>query len=87
LRLYNRELIDLDKVTNFALSKIGSPYNVEFIDKTLTDRFYCSQLVWRSYLEAGVNLDYNDFDYNDYGIVLVSDLYKSPYLYVVKHFQ
>lgn len=31
----------------------------EFCDKWTTDRFYCSQLVWRGYYDQGVDLDSN----------------------------
>lgn len=33
------------------------PYNTIFTDKYRTDAFYCSQLVWRAWLEQGFNLD------------------------------
>ncbi|HMR68322.1 MAG TPA: carboxypeptidase regulatory-like domain-containing protein, partial [Anaerolineae bacterium] len=34
-------------------------YNTDFINKDDTDKFYCSQLVWKGYERQGVNLETN----------------------------
>lgn len=39
----------------WAKSYIGKPYEVSF-NKWRTDKFYCSQLVWRAWYNAGTNL-------------------------------
>lgn len=42
---------------NYAQKQIGKPYNWAFWEKKATDAFYCSQLVWMSWLEAGVDVE------------------------------
>ena len=83
LRSYYPEKINIDKIVSYALSQLGKGYNTNFTDKETDESFYCTQLVWRAYIEAGINIDYNDHLYNDYNLVLASDIYKSPYLYIV----
>lgn len=46
-----------EQAVDYASSKIGSSYNYNFLNKWNTDKFYCSQLVWRSYMEQGIDLD------------------------------
>lgn len=42
----------------WATKQVGKPYNGSFLNKTKTDSFYCSQLVWAAYkYTAGVDLD------------------------------
>lgn len=38
------------------------PYNWFFLNKFTTNSFYCSQLVWRAWYDAGVNIDRNPYD-------------------------
>jgi cell wall-associated NlpC family hydrolase len=40
-----------------ANSKIGAHYNWNYVDKYRDDKFFCSQLVWWAYNQAGVDLD------------------------------
>lgn len=47
---------DASKAVNYAKSKIGLPYNFNFVWKYAEDTFYCSQLVWRAWNKA--NGDY-----------------------------
>ncbi|MED3648991.1 YiiX/YebB-like N1pC/P60 family cysteine hydrolase [Heyndrickxia sporothermodurans] len=42
-----------------AKSFLNKPYNFAFGNKTTTDKFYCSQLVWRAWQLMGYDLDYN----------------------------
>lgn len=42
--------------------QVGKPYNLVFVNKFTTDKFYCSQLTWRSWLEQGFNIDAIPFD-------------------------
>ncbi|MBN7575800.1 MULTISPECIES: YiiX/YebB-like N1pC/P60 family cysteine hydrolase [Clostridium] len=48
---------DPEQAVDYATSKIGSSYNYNFLNKWKTDTFYCSQLVWRAYIEQGIDLD------------------------------
>lgn len=48
---------DPGQAVDYASSKMGSSYNYNFLNKWNTDKFYCSQLVWRAYIEQGIDLD------------------------------
>ena len=39
----------------YALNQLHKEYEISF-DKWRTDKFYCSQLVWRAWLDAGKNI-------------------------------
>ena len=41
----------------FAAKQVGKPYNWVFTNKTTTEKFYCSQLVWQAWLDAGINCE------------------------------
>lgn len=43
-------------VAAFSLEQIGKPYNINFFAPDLDAAFYCSQLVYRAYLEQGIDL-------------------------------
>ncbi|NJK32884.1 MAG: hypothetical protein HC927_11020 [Deltaproteobacteria bacterium] len=43
----------------YAIAQDGKPFNHAYLNKNRTDAFYCTQLIWRAYLEAGVDLDAN----------------------------
>ncbi|GEM_PF-1899831 len=84
-RAYQNEEAVIDKIVKFALAQLGKSYNLDFSNKLNTDRYYCNQLVWRAYYEGGLNIDANDAEVRDYGIVLASDIYTSPLLYIVDY--
>lgn len=65
----NAEPGDYLAASRYAVSKIGCSYNKSFGQKRLTDKFYCSQLVWRAWYEQGYDLDKDSGDY-----VLPTDL-------------
>jgi len=44
-------------VAEYCLSKLGRPYNLNFLDPDRDDAFYCSQLAYKSYLPWGINLN------------------------------
>jgi hypothetical protein len=45
---------------DYAIAHIGTPYDYAFFGgKNTEDKMYCSELVWRSYLSQGVDLDSN----------------------------
>lgn len=61
----------------YAESHQGFGYNWNFANKTTTDRFYCSQLVWRAWYNQGYDLDVNG------GLVVSpADIMASPKLNV-----
>jgi uncharacterized protein YycO len=46
----------------YAQNQVGKPFNWIFGNKYLTSSYYCSQLVWRSWLEQGYNVDFAPWD-------------------------
>lgn len=42
-----------------AYDQLGKPYSFDYLNKYRTDQFYCSSLVWRSYADQGVDIDYD----------------------------
>ncbi len=42
-----------------AKALVGAPFNYWYQNKTRTDAYYCSQLVWAAYTQVGVDLDSN----------------------------
>lgn len=51
-----------NKAASYAASQIGKDYNWNFVNAMTTDRFYCSQLVWRAWKEQGIDIDYVTID-------------------------
>ncbi|AGK96278.1 YiiX/YebB-like N1pC/P60 family cysteine hydrolase [Clostridium pasteurianum] len=43
----------------YGHTKINTPFNYDLFNKTTTDKFYCSQFVWRCYFNNGLDLDRN----------------------------
>ena len=43
------------KAVQYALHKIGFPFDDNF-DMADTTKFYCTELVWRAYLSAGIDI-------------------------------
>ena len=37
--------------SDWAYTQIGKPYNWNYFDRKTKDSYYCSQLVWRAYLD------------------------------------
>lgn len=75
----------INEIVEFAQKQIGKPYNTNFIKKEEEESFYCTQLVWAAYKAAGIGIDFNANEINDYGVVLATDIYKSPNLKLVKY--
>jgi cell wall-associated NlpC family hydrolase len=60
----------------YAIAHIGTPYDFNFFGgKDTEDKMYCSELVWRSYLSQGFDLDSDPFPW-----VWPSDIVHSPLL-------
>ena len=76
---------NINKIVNYALSKIGCSYNNDYINKSKDDSFYCSQIVYKAYKSVGLDIDYNNNEWYDHGLVLPNDIYKSPYFSVIKY--
>jgi uncharacterized protein YycO len=51
-----------NEASNFCRAKLGKPYNYFFNIPYRTDAYYCSQLVWQSFLPYGYNLNTPLFD-------------------------
>lgn len=66
---------------NYAFNQLGKPYNGNFFNKNRTDQFYCSQLVWRAWLESGIDIEAGTVPN---GIISPSDLVRSSNTYLVK---
>ncbi len=54
--LSSRDTSNMDAAANYAERQVGKHYNWSFWDHVTTESFYCSQLVWRSYLD-GLGID------------------------------
>ena len=72
-------------VASSALNYRDRSYNINFFDKYTTQKFYCSQLVWRAYAENGIDLDSNftEFFGRPFSGVSPDDIIQSPHLSVV----
>lgn len=66
------------KAAKYAEQQIGKPYNWDFSNRNRTDRFYCSQLVWRAWKEAGIDLSPGS------GIISPQDLERSDKTILVR---
>lgn len=65
----------------FAEKQIGKPYNWNFLNKNTTDSFYCSQLVWQAWLDAGINCETGS---TPNAVIAPADLVNSTNTYVVR---
>ena len=45
------------KAAKYAKAQVGKKYNIIFPNKTTVKKFYCSQLVWRAWINQGIDLD------------------------------
>lgn len=45
------------KIAEYCLSRLGRPYNLNFLDPDKEEAFYCSQLAYKAYLQVGINLN------------------------------
>lgn len=74
---------DYVNAADYAESKIGTPYSTKFNEKDLTNQFYCSSLVWRSWYQQGKDLDSMSL----YGVwrnsVMPIEIFKSDELYTL----
>lgn len=82
VRPYNATSAQYSTAAAFASGKVGLPYNWNFFNKTTTNKYYCSQLVWQAWLSAGINTETGSIPN---GIIAPADLVNSSNTYVVKH--
>jgi hypothetical protein len=52
-----QEDIIRDSVAAFCLAQLGKPYNIDFLDSSTENSFYCSQLAYKAYLKNGIDLN------------------------------
>lgn len=82
VRPYNASNAQYRQAASFAAGKVGLPYNWNFFNKTTTSSYYCSQLVWQAWLDAGIDTETGS---TPNGIIAPADLVNSTNTYVVKH--
>lgn len=82
VRPHNAHSSQYSTAAAFASGKVGLPYNWNFFNKTTTDKYYCSQLVWQAWLSAGINTETGSIPN---GIIAPADLVNSSNTYVVTH--
>jgi hypothetical protein len=51
------ETLIREKVAEYCLAQVGKPYNLNFMDPDKEDAHYCSQLIYKAFLPAGINLN------------------------------
>lgn len=58
LGLSEQEEHDMRKaVADYCLRQVGKPYNLNFLNPETEESFYCSQLVYKAYLQVGIDLN------------------------------
>jgi len=45
------------KVASYALTQVGKPYNLNFLNAETEESFYCSQLAYKAYKQVGIDLN------------------------------
>lgn len=81
VRPYNATIANFQQAALFASQKIGKPYNWNFTNKTTTDAYYCSQLVWQAWLSAGIDCETGSVPN---AIIAPADLVNSSNTYIVQ---
>ena len=87
----------MEEAASYAADQVGHHYNWVFPDKWTTDKFYCTQLVWRAYNTGGspIDLDSNIPCWftcfvnpvlcsTCIAVVGPDEIYHSPYLTIVR---
>ena len=64
----------------YAENQVGDPYNWNFLDKKTEKAFYCSQLVWRAWLNQDIDIEKGSIPN---GAVTPADLVNSSNTYIV----
>jgi uncharacterized protein YycO len=77
-------ILQYNSAASYAANQVGKAYNWIFTDKYTTDKFYCSQLVWRAWLNQGINCETGSIPN---AIIAPADLVNSSNTYIVKQVQ
>jgi len=46
-----------ESVAGYCLAQLGKPYNINFLDSSTQNCFYCSQLAYKAYSKNGIDLN------------------------------
>jgi uncharacterized protein YycO len=46
-----------ENVADYCITQVGKPYNIDFLDSSTEDSFYCSQLAYKAYLKNDIDLN------------------------------
>lgn len=84
VRPYGATSSQYNTAVAYSNTHVGKPYNWNFFNKTTTSSFYCSQLVWLAWLDAGIDVEAGSFPN---GIIAPADLVNSSNTYVVSQVQ
>ena len=84
VRPYGATTTQYSTAASFAAGKVGKPYNWVFTDKNTTSKYYCSQLVWQAWLNAGINCETGSIPN---AIIAPADLVNSSNTYIVSQVQ
>ena len=76
--------LQFKSAASYAAKQVGKPYNWNFTDKNTTSKFYCSQLVWRAWMNQGINCETGSVPN---AIIAPADLVNSSNTYVVRQVQ
>lgn len=76
LRVYSASVTERSSAANYAIAQLGDYYSI-FSNRMDTYRWYCSQLVWRSYLEQGYDIESYGWQ-QGVGLITPGDLIESP---------
>ncbi len=80
VRPYGASLSQYNKAVAYSQKQVGKPYNWNFFNKTTTSSFYCSQLVWLAWLDAGIDVEKGSFPN---GVIAPADIVNSSNTYIV----
>lgn len=84
VRPYGATTSQFSTAAAFAAKQVGKPYNWTFTNKTTTQKFYCSQLVWQAWLDAGIDCETGSIPN---AVIAPADLVNSSNTYIVKKVQ
>lgn len=51
------EIMVRERVADYCLAQVGKSYNLNLLESDTEESFYCSHLIYKAYLPAGINLN------------------------------